>query len=32
VFILPGNTMGFAINTGRIAGENALEYIKSVSL
>jgi fumarate reductase flavoprotein subunit len=29
VFILPGNTMGFAINTGRIAGENALEYIKS---
>jgi fumarate reductase flavoprotein subunit len=30
VFILPGNTMGFAINTGRIAGENAIEYIKSV--
>ena len=23
VFILPGNTMGFAINSGRIAGENA---------
>jgi len=30
VFVLPGNTMGFAINTGRIAGENVLEYIKSV--
>jgi fumarate reductase flavoprotein subunit len=31
VFVLPGNTMGFAINSGRIAGENALEYIKSGS-
>jgi fumarate reductase flavoprotein subunit len=31
VFILPGNTMGFAINTGRIARENAPEYIKSIS-
>jgi len=30
VFILPGNTMGFAINSGRIAGENAVEYIKSI--
>jgi fumarate reductase flavoprotein subunit len=30
VFVLPGNTMGFAINSGRIAGENALEYIKSL--
>jgi fumarate reductase flavoprotein subunit len=29
VFILPGNTMGFAINSGRIAGENAAEYAKS---
>lgn len=28
---LAGNYMGFAINTGRIAGENAVEYIKSVS-
>lgn len=28
-FILPGNTMGFAINTGRIAGENAAAYAKS---
>jgi fumarate reductase flavoprotein subunit len=26
VFILPGNTMGFAVNTGRIAGENAADY------
>lgn len=25
-FILPGNTMGFAINSGRIAGENAAAY------
>jgi fumarate reductase flavoprotein subunit len=32
VFILPGNTMGFAINSGRIAGENAAEYIKTVSI
>jgi fumarate reductase flavoprotein subunit len=30
VFILPGNTMGFAINTGRIAGENAANYAKSL--
>ncbi|MBW2065121.1 MAG: FAD-dependent oxidoreductase [Deltaproteobacteria bacterium] len=28
VFILPGNTMGFALNSGRIAGENAAEYVK----
>lgn len=26
VFILPGNTMGFAINSGRMAGENAVDY------
>jgi len=31
VFILPGNTMGFAINTGRIAGENASEFVRSVT-
>ncbi|MBW2065941.1 MAG: FAD-dependent oxidoreductase [Deltaproteobacteria bacterium] len=30
VFILPGNTMGFALNTGRIAGENAADYIRSI--
>ncbi len=29
VFTLPGNTMGFALNSGRIAGENASEYVKS---
>ena len=29
VFILPGNTMGFAINTGRIAGEGAVESARS---
>jgi fumarate reductase flavoprotein subunit len=32
VFILPGNTMGFALNTGRIAGENAAEYAKTVNV
>jgi fumarate reductase flavoprotein subunit len=26
VFVLPGNTMGFALNTGRIAAENAVKY------
>jgi fumarate reductase flavoprotein subunit len=30
VFILPGNTMGFAINSGRIAGESAAAYVKTV--
>ena len=25
-FYLPGNTMGFAVNSGRIAGENACRY------
>lgn len=30
VFVLPGNTMGFAINTGRIAAENALAYIQTI--
>lgn len=30
VFILPGNTMGFALNSGRIAGENAARYVKGV--
>lgn len=28
VFILPGNTMGFAVNSGRIAGENAAAFAK----
>lgn len=26
-FYLPGNSMGFAVNTGRIAGESAADYI-----
>jgi fumarate reductase flavoprotein subunit len=30
VFVLPGNTMGFAVNSGRIAGENAAEYAARV--
>ena len=30
IFILPGNTMGFALNSGRMAGENATDYIKSL--
>jgi fumarate reductase flavoprotein subunit len=30
-FVLPGNTLGFALNSGRIAGENAAEYVKSVA-
>ena len=31
VFILPGNTLGFAVNSGRMAGRNAVEYIKSIN-
>jgi len=31
VFVLPGNTMGFAINGGRMAGENAADYIKTIA-
>jgi len=31
VFVLPGNTMGFAVNSGRIAGENAAEYAKTIA-
>lgn len=30
VFILPGNSMGFAVNTGRISGENAVKYIENL--
>jgi fumarate reductase flavoprotein subunit len=29
-FVLPGNTMAFALNSGRIAAENAVEYGKSL--
>lgn len=28
-FYMPGNTMGFAINSGRMAGYNSMEYIDS---
>lgn len=28
-FLLPGNTMGFAVNSGRIAGYEAINYIDS---
>lgn len=31
VFILPGNTLGFAVNSGRMAGANAVDYIKALS-
>ncbi len=27
-FVLPGNSMGFAINSGRIAGESAADYVE----
>ena len=30
IFIFPGNTMSFAINSGRISGENAAEYVKTL--
>ena len=29
VFVLPGNSLGFAVNSGRMAGVNAVDYIKS---
>lgn len=29
VFVLPGNTLGFAVNSGRMAGKNAVTYIKT---
>jgi len=28
--LLPGNAFGFSINAGRIAGENAIDYVKSL--
>jgi fumarate reductase flavoprotein subunit len=30
IFWLPGSTLGFALNSGRMAGENAAEYVKSI--
>jgi len=29
IFWLPGNTLGFALNSGRMAGEYAVDYIRS---
>ena len=29
IFYLPGSTMGFALNSGRMAAENAVKYIRS---
>jgi fumarate reductase flavoprotein subunit len=29
-FVLPGGTMGFAVNSGRIAGESAADYVKTI--
>ena len=29
-FTLPGNTMGFAVNSGRMAGESVAEYIQEL--
>lgn len=31
-YLLPGNTLGFALNTGRIAGEQAAEYVMTSGL
>ena len=30
VFIFPGSSLGFAVNSGRIAGESALQYIRAM--
>jgi len=30
IYIMPGNTLGFALNSGRMAGENAAEYVKAL--
>jgi fumarate reductase flavoprotein subunit len=30
-FVLPGNTMGWALNSGRMAGESAAAYAKSIA-
>lgn len=32
LYLLPGNTMGYALNTGRIAAERAAEYIEKRSV
>ncbi len=30
MFLLPGNTMGYALNSGRMAGENASDYVNTL--
>ncbi|BCZ44989.1 fumarate reductase [Clostridium gelidum] len=30
MFLLPGNTMGYALNSGRMAGENASDYVNAL--
>ena len=30
IYPMAGNTMGFAVNTGRMAGESAAEYVKNI--
>ena len=30
MFLLPGNTMGYAVNTGRFAGESAANYVNNL--
>lgn len=29
-FVIPGNTMGYSVNTGRMGGENAAAYVESL--
>jgi len=29
-FVIPGNTMGYSINSGRMGGENAADYVESL--
>lgn len=31
MFLLPGNTMGYALNSGRMAGENAADFIRHLN-
>jgi fumarate reductase flavoprotein subunit len=30
MFLLPGNSMGYAVNSGRIAGRSAAEYLENL--
>lgn len=31
MFLLPGNTMGYSVNTGRFAGESVVEYVGTLA-